>query len=123
MPDVKFMHVVSYSSQDPKHPASNLIAQEAFRKWKGVAGMKTIIISGKRSPLVVSGQPTISVVLQLEKSCCIRALDIGNDFSAFIEVLVGRSADKEEEYQVGDRGNSHLLLCRLMRHLVNCVRT
>uniref|UniRef100_A0A914UPP2 DNA-repair protein Xrcc1 N-terminal domain-containing protein n=1 Tax=Plectus sambesii TaxID=2011161 RepID=A0A914UPP2_9BILA len=81
MPDVKFKHVVSCSSEDPKNPAANLVAQEAFRKWKGVAG-----------------QPSVSVILQLEKSTKVRALDIGNEFSAFIEVLVGKSTDTEDAY-------------------------
>ena len=39
-------------------------------------------------------------VVQFEKASQIYQIDIGNDGSAFIEVLVGRSAMRDDEYQV-----------------------
>ena len=38
--------------------------------------------------------------MQFEKASQIYQIDIGNDGSAFIEVLVGRSAMRDDEYQV-----------------------
>lgn len=46
------------------------------------------------------GEKQASVVLQLEKSTNISSIDIGNDGSAFVEVLVGRSSHESIKYQV-----------------------
>lgn len=40
------------------------------------------------------------VVLQLEKEAVLTSLDIGNENSAFIEVLVGRSSSPEVDFEV-----------------------
>lgn len=38
--------------------------------------------------------------MQLEQSSNIQSIDVGNEGSAFVEILVGRSADKEDNYDV-----------------------
>lgn len=86
MPEIRLRHVVSCSSQDSTHRAENLLAAEAYRKWRSAR----------------AGEKSISVVLQLEKEEQIHSLDIGNDGSAFVEVLVGSSAGGggEQDYEV-----------------------
>lgn len=39
-------------------------------------------------------------LLQFEKSSSIHSIDIGNEGSAFVEVLVGRSSLAEDNYEV-----------------------
>lgn len=39
-------------------------------------------------------------LFQLEKASVIHQIDIGNEFSAFVEVLVGKSDASDDEYQV-----------------------
>lgn len=46
------------------------------------------------------GVPSNSVVLQLEKSCQITSMHIGNYHSGFIEVLAGRSEASDQQYEV-----------------------
>ncbi|XP_077869051.1 DNA repair protein XRCC1-like [Saccoglossus kowalevskii] len=75
MPPIKLQHVVSCSSEDPNHKADNLLKDETYRKWKCKS----------------AGEKNVSVILQFEKSTQIHSIDIGNDGSAFAEVLVGKS--------------------------------
>ncbi|XP_050729841.1 DNA repair protein XRCC1-like [Eriocheir sinensis] len=75
MPLIKFTQVLSYSSEDPNHPADNLLRSDTFRKWKCTPNN-----SEKQS----------FVILKFEKLSSINSLDIGNDGSALIEVLVSR---------------------------------
>jgi len=42
----------------------------------------------------------VCVLIQFEKASEISQIDIGNEASAFVEVLVGKSSAKEEDYQV-----------------------
>ncbi|XP_011366346.1 DNA repair protein XRCC1 isoform X3 [Pteropus vampyrus] len=86
MPEIRLRHVVSCSSQDSTHCAENLLKADTYRKWRAAK----------------AGEKTISVVLQLEKEEQIHRVDIGNDGSAFVEVLVGRSAGGagEQDYEV-----------------------
>ncbi|XP_048224782.1 DNA repair protein XRCC1 isoform X2 [Perognathus longimembris pacificus] len=86
MPEIRLRHVVSCSSQDSTHCAENLLKADTYRKWRAAK----------------PGEKTISVVLQLEKEEQIHSLDIGNDGSAFVEVLVGSSAagTSEQDYEV-----------------------
>ncbi|XP_077482947.1 DNA repair protein XRCC1 isoform X2 [Amblyomma americanum] len=84
MPVLKIQHVVSFSSEDKVHKAENLLKPETYRKWKCA------------SP----GEKQASVILQLEKASVISAIDIGNESSAFIEVLVARSSDPTLEFNV-----------------------
>lgn len=84
MPDIKIQHVVSCSSADKNNPAENLLKQEGSHKWK------------------TTGQPKNAVVvLQLEKASQIQSIDVGNEGSAFVEILVGReTATTDQDYKV-----------------------
>lgn len=85
MPEIKLKHVVSCSSADTTHTAENLLKPDTYRKWKA----KQV------------GEKQISVILQFEKEEQIHSIDIGNEGSAFVEVLVGHSTSvSEQEYEV-----------------------
>ncbi|XP_072463946.1 DNA repair protein XRCC1 isoform X2 [Notamacropus eugenii] len=86
MPEIRLRHVVSCSSQDPTHSADNLLRADTYRKWRSAK----------------AGEKQISVILQLEKEEQIHSLDIGNEGSAFVEVLAGSSAGTagEQDYEV-----------------------
>ncbi|CAH1637121.1 unnamed protein product [Spodoptera littoralis] len=83
MPRVKIDYIVSFSSEDPEHPASNLLNLEVSKKkW-----------------LCAKGERTCSVVLQLPRAVKISSLNIGAYHAALVEVLVGRSESTNEQYQ------------------------
>uniref|UniRef100_A0A7N6BLH6 DNA repair protein XRCC1 n=1 Tax=Anabas testudineus TaxID=64144 RepID=A0A7N6BLH6_ANATE len=85
MPEIKLKHVVSCSTEDTTHKADNLLSSDTYRKWKAAR----------------SGEKQTSVILQFEKEEQIHSIDIGNEGSAFIEVLVGNSsAVKDQDYEV-----------------------
>ncbi|KAG7469034.1 hypothetical protein MATL_G00124570 [Megalops atlanticus] len=85
MPEIKLKHVVSCSSEDSTHKAENLLSSDTYRKWKAAR----------------PGEKQTSVILQFEKEEQVHSIDIGNEGSAFIEVLVGRStAVKDQDYEV-----------------------
>ncbi|XP_076004676.1 DNA repair protein XRCC1 isoform X2 [Genypterus blacodes] len=85
MPEIKVKHVVSCSSEDHTHKADNLLSSDTYRKWKAVK----------------PGEKQTSVILQLEKEEQVHSIDIGNEGSAFVEVLVGNSsAVREQDYEV-----------------------
>ncbi|KAM5132114.1 DNA repair protein XRCC1 isoform 2-T2 [Mantella aurantiaca] len=85
MPEIKLKHVVSCSSADTTHTAENLLKPDTYRKWKAK----------------LAGEKQISVILQFEKEEQIHSVDIGNEGSAFVEVLVGHSTSvSEQEYEV-----------------------
>ncbi|XP_036284645.1 DNA repair protein XRCC1 isoform X6 [Pipistrellus kuhlii] len=96
MPEIRLRHVVSCSSQDSTHCAENLLKADTYRKWRAAK----------------AGEKTISVVLQLEKEEQIHKVDIGNDGSAFVEVLVGSSAGGtgEQDYEDSPYGLSFVRL-------------
>lgn len=66
------------------HKAENLIKPETYRKWK----------------CATPGEKSATVALQFEKAIQIHSIDIGNESSAFVEVLVGRSSDSVNDFQV-----------------------
>lgn len=85
MPEMKLLHVVSCSTEDNTHKADNLLSSDTYRKWKAAK----------------PGEKQTSVILQFEKEDQIHSIDIGNEGSAFIEVLVGNSsATREQDYEV-----------------------
>ncbi|XP_067673950.1 DNA repair protein XRCC1-like isoform X1 [Haliotis asinina] len=85
MPEIRIQHVVSSSSEDKSHPAENLLKPEGTFKWKCAA----------------PGEKSAVVVLQLERASQISSIDIGNEGSGFVEVLVGKStAAADTDYQV-----------------------
>ncbi|XP_075977027.1 DNA repair protein XRCC1-like [Anticarsia gemmatalis] len=84
MPRVKIDYVVSFSSEDPEHPASNLLALEVSKKkW-----------------LCKKGESQCSVLLQLNKAVKINSVQIGAYHAAFVEVLVSRSEKGNDQDQV-----------------------
>lgn len=85
MPEIKLKHVVSCSTEDSTHKADNLLSSDTYRKWKAAR----------------PGEKQISVILQFEKEEQVHSIDIGNEGSAFIEVLVGNSsAVRDQDYEV-----------------------
>ncbi|XP_053253963.1 DNA repair protein XRCC1 isoform X1 [Podarcis raffonei] len=85
MPEIAIRHVVSASSSDPTHCAENLLKADTYRKWKAAQ----------------AGEKHISAILQFEKEEHIHSIDIGNEGSAFVEVLAGSSASSSEQnYEV-----------------------
>nr|XP_029734884.1 LOW QUALITY PROTEIN: DNA repair protein XRCC1 [Aedes albopictus] len=82
MPNVVFKSVESFSSEDPSFPAANLLGKDA-RKWK----------------CRDAGEKNAFVVLRLEKPLTINGIDVGNEHSAFVEVLVARSGPTNPEYK------------------------
>ncbi|XP_018334620.1 DNA repair protein XRCC1 [Agrilus planipennis] len=79
MPKIKISHIVSFSSEDPVHCANNLLSSDPSMKWK----------------CLNPGEKSASVVLQLEKACVISSIDIGNEHSAYVEILGGRSSSND----------------------------
>ncbi|CAG0899707.1 unnamed protein product [Darwinula stevensoni] len=84
MAPLNIQKIVSLSSEDPNFPAENLLKSDSFKKWRC------------KEP----GEKQASVILQLDKSSQIHAIDIGNENSAFIEVQVGHSDSSADGYQV-----------------------
>ncbi|XP_078478751.1 LOW QUALITY PROTEIN: DNA repair protein XRCC1-like [Lampetra planeri] len=85
MPEIKLQHVVSCSTEDNTHKADNLLSSDTYRKWKAAK----------------PGEKQTSVILQFEKEAQVHSIDIGNEGSAFVEVLVGNSsAARDQDFQV-----------------------
>ncbi|XP_055546758.1 DNA repair protein XRCC1 [Wyeomyia smithii] len=82
MSSVVIQSIDSFSSEDTNFPASNLLAKDA-RKWKSKD----------------SGEKSAYVILRLEKAFCISGVDIGNEHSAFVEVLVAKSGPSNPEFK------------------------
>uniref|UniRef100_A0A182NRH0 BRCT domain-containing protein n=1 Tax=Anopheles dirus TaxID=7168 RepID=A0A182NRH0_9DIPT len=81
MPSVNVKCIESFSSEDPNYPASNLL-KPGNKKWKC------------REP----GERQAFVVLKLEEPIQIGGIDIGNEHSALIEVMVARSGPSNPSY-------------------------
>ncbi|XP_077197225.1 protein XNDC1N isoform X2 [Paroedura picta] len=77
MAPVKIKHVVSFTSQDPKYPADNLLLEEGPRPWLSCPQDRSRVLT---------------VELQLEQANHIGYVDIGNCGSAFLQIDVGRSS-------------------------------
>lgn len=80
MPEVVPSRVVSFTSEDKAFPASNLLKGSSFSKWCCISG----------------GSKQEAVELSFSEPVEISRLDIGNNGSAFIEVLVRRSASSDD---------------------------
>uniref|UniRef100_A0A8D9FJB3 DNA repair protein XRCC1 n=1 Tax=Cacopsylla melanoneura TaxID=428564 RepID=A0A8D9FJB3_9HEMI len=80
MAPVKFARIVSYSSEDPIHKADNLLNPQSTKKWK----CKTM------------GEKQAIAILQLSRQVQINAVDIGNEYSAFVEVFAAKSSNPDE---------------------------
>ena len=77
MPVVKLKRIISVSSEDPNHKASNLLDN---KKWRSEA----------------VGESQVSIVIELSESSQINGIDIGNNGSAFVEVQVSRQANPDD---------------------------
>ncbi|NXY32025.1 XRCC1 protein, partial [Pomatorhinus ruficollis] len=77
MAPVKISYVVSFSSQDPKYPAENLLSEDGIQPWLGCPK---------------DHRRQLSVELQLERASPIGYIDIGNYGCAFLQIEVGRSS-------------------------------
>ncbi|XP_060708635.1 DNA repair protein XRCC1 isoform X2 [Hemiscyllium ocellatum] len=67
------------------HKADNLLKPDTYRKWK----------------CSDPGEKQVSVILQFEKAEYIHGIDIGNEGSAFVEILVGNSTSAcEQDFEV-----------------------
>lgn len=85
MSRVKFDYIVSFSSEDPAHPASNLLSSEVTKKkWLCADGAKT----------------TCSVVLGVARAVKVSSVTIGAHMSAMVELLVGRSEKPDGAFEV-----------------------
>ncbi|XP_053669649.1 DNA repair protein XRCC1 [Anopheles nili] len=81
MPAVNFKSIDCFSSEDPNYPASNLL-KPGNKKWK----------------CREAGEQQAFVVIKLEEPTQISGIDIGNEHSAHIEVLVARSGPSNPSY-------------------------
>ncbi|XP_033928176.1 DNA repair protein XRCC1 [Melopsittacus undulatus] len=72
MAEVQLLRVLAVSSEDPQHPARNLLHPDAGGRWMGA-----------------KGETQISVELELPPGQRLQRLLIGNNGSAFVEALVG----------------------------------
>ncbi|NXP42081.1 XRCC1 protein, partial [Leiothrix lutea] len=77
MAPVKISYVVSFSSQDPKYPAENLLSEDGIQPWLGCPK---------------DHRRQLSVELQLERASPIGYVDVGNYGCAFLQIEVGRSS-------------------------------
>uniref|UniRef100_A0A1Y1KFD5 BRCT domain-containing protein n=1 Tax=Photinus pyralis TaxID=7054 RepID=A0A1Y1KFD5_PHOPY len=80
MPKLKINRVVSFSSEDTNHKAANILTSEPTKKWKCSA----------------KGEKSANLILQLDEASLISSIDIGNEHSAYVEVLVKRSGSTED---------------------------
>ncbi|GFS20446.1 Xrcc1-prov protein [Elysia marginata] len=76
MAPVSIKYIVSFSSQDQCHKASNIVSGDGTKKWLSDCSDR----SGK-----------IEAILQLEEPCQLAYIDIGTIWCASLEVRVGRS--------------------------------
>lgn len=75
------------------HSAENLIKSQPGKKWKTKS----------------AGEKSAYVILEMSESQKITGIDIGNEHSAFIEVLVGKSSCAPEDFTVPNNGRIHVL--------------
>ncbi|KHN86950.1 DNA repair protein XRCC1 [Toxocara canis] len=82
MPLAKFKCVISASDSEQGFEADNLLVEGRTRtKWKGKAGAATNC-----------------VIIQLDREHLIGSIDIGNECSALIEILVAKSCEQQSAY-------------------------
>ncbi|VDK68234.1 unnamed protein product, partial [Anisakis simplex] len=82
MPAAKFKFIVSSSDSLQGFEAENLLSDGRARtKWKGKAGV-----------------PMNSVILQMDREHLISSIDVGNESSALIEILVAKSCEYQPIY-------------------------
>ncbi|CAD5122714.1 DgyrCDS11120 [Dimorphilus gyrociliatus] len=77
MPEIEIERIISVSSEDQKFPAKNLLRKDGS-KWQNQCGKKA------------------SIIFKLKEESLITSIHIGNNGSAFVEVLVGKSSSTED---------------------------
>ncbi|XP_017870299.1 PREDICTED: DNA repair protein XRCC1 [Drosophila arizonae] len=83
MPIEVFKSVREVSSEDAVHVAANLLKENAAKKWKTQA----------------IGEKSAHVILEFEEPQQITGIDIGNEHSAFIEVLVSKTGCQPDDFR------------------------
>ncbi|XP_023301664.2 DNA repair protein XRCC1 isoform X1 [Lucilia cuprina] len=83
MPFTTFTRVREVSSEDNVHLAENLIQIQPGKKWKTKN----------------SGEKSAYVILEMSDCQQITGIDIGNEHSAFVEVLVGKSTCGPQDFK------------------------
>lgn len=84
MPEIKLLKVVSASSEDKNFPSSNLLGAPGSGKWKSAGAVDKL-----------------SVIVQFKNPSKVSTIHVGNEGSAFVEILVGKeSASSTDEWQV-----------------------
>lgn len=86
---IYFLYILSYLIYNwtvgfQNHPASNLLNRDTYRKWK----------------CRETGEKDAYVILKFEKAVTFTAIDIGNESSSMVEVLVGRSGNADIKFEV-----------------------
>jgi DNA-repair protein XRCC1 len=61
---------------------------------------KNLLQGNRKWRTVKDGDSTASVIFQLHRETRISKVDIGNNGSAFVEVLVGKSSAPEKDFEV-----------------------
>ncbi|KAI0231139.1 hypothetical protein LSAT2_018469 [Lamellibrachia satsuma] len=77
MAPVVLQHVVSFSSQDKKHCAENLLKGSLFGKWLSASEDRSGQLDGE---------------FQLERACQISGIDVGTQWAFSVSISVGRSS-------------------------------
>ncbi|XP_070505362.1 DNA repair protein XRCC1 [Chironomus tepperi] len=83
MPQITNVTLHSFSSEDPDFPAKNLIETKITKKWKCER----------------AGEKSVFVILKLDKPYKLTQIDIGNEFTGVIEILVGNSLKVPPTFQ------------------------
>ncbi|KAH8245016.1 hypothetical protein KR032_003922 [Drosophila birchii] len=83
MPIASFKSVREVSSEDAVHVAANLLKESAGKKWRTKSG----------------NEKSAYVVLEFQEPQQITGIDIGNEHSAFIEVLVSRTGCQTDDFR------------------------
>uniref|UniRef100_A0A0N5AE60 BRCT domain-containing protein n=1 Tax=Syphacia muris TaxID=451379 RepID=A0A0N5AE60_9BILA len=82
MPSAVIKFIISSSDSEPGYGAENLLRFANKRtKWKGKAGATQNV-----------------VILQLDREYLFTTIDIGNEYSALIEILVSRSSEENGQF-------------------------
>ncbi|KAH8343406.1 hypothetical protein KR059_010140 [Drosophila kikkawai] len=83
MPIASFKCVREVSSEDAVHVAENLLKESAGKKWRTKSG----------------NEKSAYVILEFQEPQQITGIDIGNEHSAFIEVLVSRTGCQADDFR------------------------
>ncbi|XP_034474692.1 DNA repair protein XRCC1 [Drosophila innubila] len=83
MPVGIFKSVREVSSEDAVHSAVNLLKENAGKKWKTQS----------------TGEKAAHIILEFEEPQQITGIDIGNEHSAFVEVLVSKTGCQQDDFK------------------------